>query len=130
MLPFGEVSAYDRPFFLDSRVRFLKCWISQPQGCALGFVRNGSLAGYGVLRPCRSGYKVGPLFADGQEIAEYLFLALQKNIPEEAPVFLDTSAVNAAAVDLAKRHNMTATFETARMYAARTLICLCTGCSA
>ena len=46
-----EVSAYDRPFFPDNRVRFLKCWISQPEGCALGFVRNGSLAGYGVLPP-------------------------------------------------------------------------------
>lgn len=118
-LPFGEVCAYDRQFFPDSRVEFLKCWISQPQGCALGLVRNGSLAGYGVLRACRSGYKIGPLFADGPEIAECLFLALQKNAPEDAPVFLDTPAVNAAAVDLAKRHNMTAVFETARMYAGR-----------
>jgi Acetyltransferase (GNAT) domain len=100
VLAFSQVSAYDRPFFPDSRVRFLKCWISQPRGCALGFVRNGSLAGYGVLRPCRSGYKVGPLFADGPEIAEDLFLALQKNISEGASVFLDTPAVNAAAVDL------------------------------
>lgn len=115
--PFGEVSAYDRRFFPESRVPFLKCWINQPQGCALGFVRNGSLAGYGVVRPCRSGYKVGPLFADEPEIAEYLFVALQRNIPEETPIFLDTPAVNAAAVDLAKRHNMTASFETARMYA-------------
>jgi GNAT superfamily N-acetyltransferase len=117
MLPFGEVCAYDRSFFPESRERFLKCWISQPQGCALGFLRNGSLAGYGVLRPCRSGYKIGPLFADGPEIAEYLFLALQENIPQGTSVFLDTPAVNAAAVDLAKRHNMTAVFETARMYA-------------
>jgi len=118
-LPFGAVSAYDLPFFPDSRVRFLKCWISQPQGCALGFIRNSSLAGYGVLRACRSGYKVGPLFADGPEIAESLFLALQENVPEDAAVFLDTPAVNAAAVDLAKRHNMTAIFETARMYAGK-----------
>jgi hypothetical protein len=119
MLPFDEVSVYDRPFFPDSRVRFLKCWISQPEGCALGFVRNNSLAGYGVLRRCRSGYKVGPLFADSPEIAEYLFLALQKNIAKDAPVFLDTPVVNAAAIELAERHKMTAIFETARMYAGR-----------
>jgi hypothetical protein len=77
------------------------------------------LAGYGVLRPCRSGYKIGPLFADGPEIAEYLFLALQENIPQGTSVFLDAPAVNLAAVDLAKRHNMTAVFETARMYAGK-----------
>ena len=116
-LTFNEVSAYDRQFFPASRQEFLKCWLSQPQGSALGWVRDGSLAGYGVLRPCRSGYKVGPLFAESAEIAEGLFLALQRDIPAGAPVFLDTPAVNAAAVDLAKRHNMTAIFETARMYA-------------
>jgi hypothetical protein len=118
-LPFDEVSAYDRPFFPDSRVPFLKCWIAPPQGCALGFVRDGSLAGYGVLRACRSGFKIGPLFADDPEIAESLFHALQENVPGDAPVFLDTPAVNAAAVDLAEHHNMTAIFETARMYAGR-----------
>jgi len=67
------------------------------------------------FRPCRSGYKVGPLLADDLEIAEYLFLALQKDISVNAPVFLDTPAVNAAATDLTKRHNMTPIFETARM---------------
>jgi hypothetical protein len=118
-LPVDEVCAYDRAFFPEGRARFLKCWISQPQASALGFMRNGSLAGYGVLRACRSGYKVGPLFADDPKIAESLFLALQENVPEGAPVFLDTPAVNEAAVDLAKRHNMTAVFETARMYAGR-----------
>ena len=119
MLPFDKVSAYDRPFFPDRRLRFLRCWISQPQGCALGYMRNDSLAGYGVLRRCRSGHKIGPLFADSSEIAEYLFLALQKDIAKDAPIFLDIPVVNAAAVDLAKRHNMTAIFETARMYAGR-----------
>jgi Acetyltransferase (GNAT) domain/Acetyltransferase (GNAT) family len=116
-LPFGEISAYDKEFFPETRGQFLDCWINQTQGAALAFVQNGSLAGYGVLRPCRSGYKVGPLFADRPEIAENLFLAMQRGLPDGAPIFLDTPAVNGAAVDLARRHNMTAVFETARMYA-------------
>jgi ribosomal protein S18 acetylase RimI-like enzyme len=115
-LSFGDLSAYDRPFFPDNREQFLQRWINQPQSRALGFVRDGSLAGYGVVRACRSGYKIGPLFADNPEIAENLFLALQGNIPEKAPFFLDAPAVNAAAVDLAKRHHMVPIFETARMY--------------
>ncbi|MGZ4992455.1 MAG: GNAT family N-acetyltransferase, partial [Methylobacter sp.] len=115
-LAFDDIYAYDQAFFPDNRKAFLRCWIDQPQSTALGIVRDNKLAGYGVLRACRSGYKVGPLFADNPEYAEQLFLALNSHAPEDAPVFLDIPAVNAAAVDLANRHNMTVSFETARMY--------------
>jgi ribosomal protein S18 acetylase RimI-like enzyme len=115
-IPFDEIYAYDKPFFPDNRVRFLRGWIGQPQSVARGIVRNRKLAGYGLLRICRSGYKVGPLFADSPEFAEHLFLALKAHAPEGAPIFLDTPAVNSAAVDLVKRHNMRVVFETARMY--------------
>jgi GNAT superfamily N-acetyltransferase len=116
-LPFGELAAYDRQFFPEHREQFLKCWVNQPHGSALALVQNDSLAGYGVLRPCRSGYKIGPLFADSTAGAEDLFVALQKDIPDGSPVFLDAPAVNAPAVELAKHHNMRPVFETARMYA-------------
>ena len=116
-LPFDEVCAYDRPFFPGKRGQFLRHWIVQPQSTALGILRNHKLSGYGVLRVCRSGYKVGPLFADNPEFAERLFSALTACVPEGTPVFLDTPSVNPAAVELAKRHKMTAAFETARMYA-------------
>ncbi len=115
-IPFDEVCDYDKPFFPGDRVHFLKCWIDQPQNTAIGILQNRKLAGYGILRVCRSGYKVGPLFADSPEFAEQIFMALKAQVPEDAPIFLDTPAVNSAAVDLAKRHDMTVTFETARMY--------------
>ena len=115
-LPFGEVCAYDKPFFPDDRMQFLQSWIGQPQSTALGILRNDRLAGYGVLRVCRSGYKVGPLFADSPEFAEDLFLALKAHAPEGAPIYLDLPEMNLAAVHLAIRHKMTAVFETARMY--------------
>lgn len=115
-IAFDEISAYDKPFFPDSRLQFLRCWINQPQSTALGILRNRQLVGYGVMRLCRSGYKVGPLFADSQQFADQLFSALKASVPEGAPIFLDTPAVNIAAVDLAKQHKMTVAFETARMY--------------
>ena len=115
-VPFDEICAYDEPFFPDNRSLFLKHWIDQPQSTALGIRSSQRLAGYGVLRSCRSGYKVGPLFADSPVLAEHLFLALKAHAPEGAPVFLDTPAVNSAAIDLAKRHKMVVAFETARMY--------------
>jgi GNAT superfamily N-acetyltransferase len=115
-IPFDEICAYDQPFFPDDRTQFLKYWLDQPGSVALGLVIGGRLTGYGVLRPCRSGYKVGPLFADTPEFAERLFMALKGHVPVGAPVFLDAPAVNLAALDLAKRHKMTPMFETARMY--------------
>jgi GNAT superfamily N-acetyltransferase len=118
-LAFDDICAYDQAFFPDNRREFLKYWINRPQSAALGIVRDNKLAGYGVLRICRTGFKVGPLFADSPECAEQLFVALKSHAPESAPVFLDIPAVNAAAVDLVNRQNMTVSFETARMYAGK-----------
>lgn len=115
-IPFPEICAYDRSFFPDDRMRFLECWITQPQSTALGILENRRLAGYGVLRLCRRGYKIGPLFADGPELAERLFLALKAQAAAGAPIFLDAPEPNPAAVDLAKRHHLSVVFETARMY--------------
>ena len=94
----------------------LKCWINRPRGTALGMLRDRHSAGYGVLRLCRSGYKVGPLFADSPEEAEHLFQALKARVPKGTPIYLDTPAANPAAVELAERYGMTVVFETARMY--------------
>jgi len=118
-IPLDQICAYDKPFFPDNRVQFLRCWIDLPRSTAFGIRSNNKLAGYGVMRSCRSGYKVGPLFADNPEFAEHLFLALKAHAQEGAPVFLDTPAVNSAAADLVKQHNMILSFETARMYAGK-----------
>lgn len=116
-IPFDEICSYDKPLFPDDRVQFLRCWLDQPQSTALGVIgKNGKLAGYGVVRICRSGYKIGPLFSDNPQIAEHLFLALKAHTSVGASIFLDVPEVNAAAVDLVKRQNMIAAFETARMY--------------
>lgn len=115
-VPFREVEAYDRPLFPSERIAFLKCWINQPEHVALGIVNGGRLAGYGVLRPCRAGYKVGPLFADSADLADRLFSSLQSHAAKDSPVFLDIPGTNPAAAELVKRHGMTVQFETARMY--------------
>ena len=115
-LPFDAVVAYDRPFFPDDRLTFLRAWIAPPAAVALGVLQGGHLAGYGMLRPCRSGFKIGPLFADSPALAEHLFVALRAQAPEGAPLFLDIPVPHAAALDLVQRHRMTKGFETARMY--------------
>jgi ribosomal protein S18 acetylase RimI-like enzyme len=115
-LPFDEIRAYDRPFFPEDRTRFLRCWIDQPQSTALGILQDCKLAGYGVVRASRSGYKIGPLFADNPELAERVFLSLKSNTPDGASIFLGTPEVSSGAIELATRHNMIPAIETARMY--------------
>ena len=115
-LPFETIDSYDRPFFPSDRSQFIKSWINQPDSHALGIMQKGKLAGYGVIRQCRSGHKIGPLFAEGPELAESLFLALRSKVKPSEPVYLDTPEVNQDAVALADRHNMKVSFETARMY--------------
>ncbi len=79
-------------------------------------MQDRKLGGYGVIRACRSGYKIGPLFADSPELADSLFLALKSTVKAKEPIYLDTPEVNQAAVSLAKRYSLEVVFETARMY--------------
>ena len=115
-LPFEAVNSYDRPFFPEDRTQFIRSWVNQAGCKAFGVMQNGKLAGYGVARRCRSGYKIGPLFADTVEKAEALFLALRSGINAAEPIYLDTPEINRSAVGLAERYSMKVVFETVRMY--------------
>jgi GNAT superfamily N-acetyltransferase len=112
---FAEISQYDAAHFPAPRERFLKAWITQPDSRALGAVQNGILRGYGVIRPCRRGFKIGPLFAADSDTAETLFLGLGDIAPGE-PIFLDAPENNPLAMALARRHNLREVFGCARMY--------------
>jgi len=115
-LPVETVIAYDRLLFPADRTAFVNAWVNQTESHALGIMQDGKLAGYGIIRPCRSGYKIGPLFADNAALAEALFLALKSSIQPSELFYLDTPERNKTAVSLAERHGMTVVFETARMY--------------
>jgi len=115
LVPWEELLAYDAACFGAARPDFLGCWISQPGHLGLAVVRDGGLAGYGVLRPCRQGCKIGPLFAQGEAEAELIYQGLAADAPGQ-PIFLDTPEENPAALELAQRHGLEMCFETARMY--------------
>lgn len=115
---FADIAAYDRRFFPAERAAFLRAWIRQPGGAALGVHSgDGKLAGYGVIRRCRAGHKIGPLFADSPAQARALFDALAARADAGAPVFLDIPEPNAQAKELVRGRGMKKVFETARMYA-------------
>lgn len=115
-VPIEQLLRYDADFFPDERTTFLRCWIAQRGSTALGAVHEGRLAGYGVIRPCRTGFKLGPLCADEPQLADRLLRALVAQTPSGSSVQLDIPAANAAALELVVAHGMAPVFETARMY--------------
>ena len=112
---FDTVLAYDTACFAVARREFLAAWLNRPGSSGFAVAESGTLKGYGLIRSCRSGHKIGPLFADSPEIAERIYRALAATVPGD-PVYLDVPLPNEAAVALAERHRMTPVFETARMY--------------
>lgn len=115
-VPFTTLAAFDRRHFPAPREPFLRAWISAPGHVARAAIGPQGLHGYAVLRPCREGSKIGPLFAEGPDAARALFAELLHAAPA-GPVFLDLPEDNADAVAMARAAGMAPSFETARMYA-------------
>lgn len=114
-IPFSQLSDYDRLHFPAKREIFLTHWIQYAGGKSLAFVEHGKILGYGVIRPCYKGFRIGPLFADDTNIAESLFMHLAYHA-HDRPIFIDIPVCNALALQLVERHGFCKVFETARMY--------------
>lgn len=114
-VPFEQVLNYDRTCFPAGRPNFLRGWIAQPDALALGYLRDGRLHGYGVVRRCGEGCKIGPLFADDTLVAEALYAHLA-GFAVGGPLFLDAPENNPAAMALAAQRQMIEVFGCARMY--------------
>lgn len=115
-LPLDVISAYDRRHFPAERTRFIEKWISREGTWSLAYLHpDGSPGGYGVIRRCFEGYKIGPIFADTPEIAESLLEGLTESVAGEV-FFFDTPEPNSAAVAMARNRQMEEVFGTARMY--------------
>lgn len=114
-LPFDAIATYDRRFFPAPRDGFLANWIGAPGHIALAALRDGALHGLGVIRPCRAGFKIGPLYAADAAIAAALVGGLCESAGPGV-VALDVPETNARAVHLAESLGMVPAFETARMY--------------
>jgi len=115
-IEFKDIENYDSQLFPDERSAFLKHWIAPENSRTLVIVENSRILGYGSVRACNQGFKIGPLNAETSDIAVELFLALTATIPEESEIFLDVPEPNKAAIELAQKSGMTPVFETARMY--------------
>ncbi|MGL3108778.1 GNAT family N-acetyltransferase [Bradyrhizobium sp. BR 1432] len=114
-IPFALVEADDATVFPAPRSAFLRAWINTSGHVGRALLRDGKLAAWGVIRPCRTGHKIGPLVADDRAAAEAIVQALLASA-DGGEVFLDVPAVNREAIALAGDLGLRPVFETARMY--------------
>lgn len=125
-VPLDSVCSYDRTVFPAERRAFLQQWTQLPHSTGLACVAShqadgsvdGGLAGFGVIRACRRGHKIGPLYGNTPAIAAALFDALMQAVPAGDTVMIDTPVVNPAAAEMATQRGLKRGFETARMYTA------------
>jgi hypothetical protein len=113
---FEGIVEFDTKCFPTERRNFLKLWLYQKDATAL-LAKNdaGKLSGYGVVRKCFQGNRVGPLFAETPETAKRLFDSLAASIAGEE-IFIDVPKVNASAMQQVLSMDMKPVFTTARMY--------------
>jgi GNAT superfamily N-acetyltransferase len=108
------ISAFDRRAFPAPREAFLEAWLKPPR-IALALLRGDTIRGYGVLRRCHDGFKIGPLFAETPEEAERLFAALAREAKDE-PLAIDVPEDQAEFSIHLSGFGFTRGFDTARMY--------------
>ena len=110
---------FDRNFFPSNRDIFAEKWVSPKRvtdRITKIAISDGTISGYGTIRPCRTGYKVGPLFAEDPLTAQSLFKNLCAEIPKGIEVSLDVPDANKHGLAIAQDYGLKPVFETARMY--------------
>ncbi len=107
---------YDAEIFPGLRYSFIRAWCGAPERRKSFIVGGGSrVRGFGTIRRCFEGYKIGPLFASKPEVAQALLSRLLAET-RGAPVYLDVPVDNGQAIRIAEDCGLSPVFETARMY--------------
>lgn len=114
-VPPAIIAADDATVFPAPRLAFLRAWLDTSGHVGRALMRDGALAAWGVIRPCREGFKIGPLVADDRAAAEAVFDALSAAVGA-GDVYLDLPEPNREAQALAQSRGLKPVFETARMY--------------
>lgn len=103
------IASFDRDCFPANRANFLAQWLGGTRQSYLA-LREGAVVGYATIRPCRRGYKVGPLFAVDAGTALDLLSVM------EGEVEIDIPAYQALLLQYLSERGFASQFHTARMY--------------
>lgn len=114
MLP--DLTAFDAAISGVERPAYLSAWLTDtPTRRSLVLIDDGQIAGFGTIRTCREGCKVGPLVAPSGAEAEALLRALAATMGTRS-VLIDMPENNPAARAMAEHMKWKSVFDTARMY--------------
>ena len=108
-----QALAMDHRCFPAPRDAFLRQWIAPPH-IALASMHGEALAGFGVARACREGFKIGPLFAEDEDVAMSLLTALANAC--DGTVHIDVPMTHPSFVGRIEAAGLVPGFQTARMY--------------
>ncbi len=102
-----SVSQYDQSIFSISRQKIFEelLKISAVKGFVLK--NEGLITGFGLIRPCVKGWRVGPLFANTPESAKIIFTKLLSVVSDEK-IIIDVPSANKFAQVFAEYFNLTA----------------------
>lgn len=103
------VAGLDASCFPARRDAFLHHWLAAPNNAVM-LQDNGETTGYAVLRPCRDGAKLGPLFARDIAAATALLDGLS------GPLHIDVPATQTEWLQILTEHGFEPGFRTTRMY--------------
>ena len=109
-----DIIAYDAHCFPAPRRAFLQRWLPAPH-YGLAAISSRGTTGYAVARPCRSGFKIGPLFADDMETALHLLEGLA-GACEGGDLNIDVPATKLDFIAALDTAGFSPTFTTTRMY--------------
>lgn len=104
-----EVAGLDSQCFPARRPAFLRHWLAPPNR-ALAHRTDDGVDGYAVVRTCRDGAKIGPLFAETPSAATDILDALS------GPVHIDVPVAQHEWLAALALRGLTAGFQTTRMY--------------
>ncbi|WEJ58730.1 GNAT family N-acetyltransferase [Devosia sp. FJ2-5-3] len=104
-----DIAALDRACFPARRDEFLRHWLVPPHR-SIFHADAGHMQAYAVLRPCRDGAKIGPLFAGTTPMAFELVSSLS------GPVHIDVPAMHTDWLAALRQLGFTPGFSTRRMY--------------
>lgn len=88
-----DVSKYYQAHYVANRELLLKELLLKPETNGLGFMDDNVIKGFGFIRPCVRGFRIGALIADTPEIAQSLIAGLLI-FAKRAPVFIDVPGSN------------------------------------
>jgi hypothetical protein len=116
------VQQYDCKFFHADRSVFIRAWLMEDGHFTRVATTAEKIVGYGVLRPCKQGFKIAPLFADNELIARKLLADLIataiRSATRDRPItiFIDAPEPNEAVRRICLELGLKKMFETVRMY--------------